>query len=139
MTKIAKLVDMTSTRRIYNLTNFITAGVREITLGRAEKDSDQLIQLGELEDGAISKNLRVPCISKRHALITYNPITQRYILQDHSTHGTTVDDKRLERMQEHVLEVGDSLKFADYGPVVFICKDISRLERDTAQSLPRVG
>lgn len=140
MIKIAKLVDMTTTRRIYNLTNFITAGVREITLGRAGNGSDQLIQLGELEDGTISEDSRVPCISRRHAMITYHPENGSYVLQNRSaTHGTTVDDKRLEPMQEHILETGDSLKFAGYGPVVFICKDISRLERDTAQSLPRVG
>lgn len=140
MTKIAKLCDMV-TLRTHNLTNLINSGVEQITIGRAEKGSNQLIQLGELSNGEISQNLGVPAVSKRHALIIYNPENDQYLLQDYSsTCGTTVDDKRLEPMKKHVLENNDSLKFASYGPVIFIVEELpERTERrDTAQSLPRV-
>ncbi len=140
MTRIANLCDMV-TLRTHNLTNLIKSGVEQITIGIVEKDSEQLIQLGELSNGEISQNLGVPAVSKRHALITYNPEKDQYIFKDYSsTCGTTIDDKRLEPMKEHVLENNDSLKFANYGPVIFIVEELpERTERrDTAQSLPRV-
>ena len=132
MRRIAKLVDVNA-RRSYNLTNLIRAGIKQITLGRAEANSDQLIRLGELEDGKPCENLRVPCISRRHATIVLE--NGNYILEDYSTLGTEVNGKKLSG--KYILEDKDQLRFADYGPVIFMYEDVSRLERVTAQSLPK--
>lgn len=133
--KIAKLVEMTSPTRTHNLTNLFRAGLNEVTVGRYSETSDQDVMLAEG-----SQHEKVLKISRRHALITYDPASQKYFIQDRSSScGTSIDNKDLEPMEKYALENGDAVRFGGYGPVMFLNEEVrTRLERDTAQNLPKV-
>ncbi|RLG11957.1 hypothetical protein DRN73_03940 [Candidatus Pacearchaeota archaeon] len=89
-------------------------------LGRKTDDSNP--------DISITGN--APKVSRKHAIIRYDPKTREYFLEDYSKNGITVKRKKVANMEskessrlEIKLEFGDKIFLSDYGPLIFDSPD----------------
>ncbi len=124
----AKLIEIKEEIRVHDLTELLLhSGKSEIVIGRRDSTpySNQAdILLGENEKGEPNAAVFViRGISRRQAVIGYDPQENGYYIKDCSTHGTTkINSECLLRGEKRTLKRGARLFFGNwnYGPITFV-------------------
>ena len=112
-------------RKTHDLTDLVKRYGDEFGIGRRDPHSDTQaeILLGEKDDGEPdAAKFIIDSISRRQAVITYNPYEDRFYIEDCSTHETTrINNELLRKGEKRLLENGVSLYFGkhEYGPLTF--------------------
>jgi hypothetical protein len=63
------------------------------------------------------------CVSKIHAIIEWRQ--EHWVLRDLSSNGTWVNNRKLEKENEYILQVGDRIRFIGNELYAFVVKDLS--------------